>query len=69
MAGTPEPIYGTAALHTVGAQTDSDPYTILEKAHLEWADLDSTSVETQTFYLLADSGHVGIVQVIHSNIA
>ncbi|KAI6247091.1 hypothetical protein HI914_04810 [Erysiphe necator] len=69
VAGTPEPIYGTAALHPVAAQTESTPYTILEKEDLKWADLDSTSVETQTFYLHADSGHVGMVQVIHSNIA
>jgi len=31
--------------------------------------MDSTNVETQTFYLTADSGHQGMIQVIYSNVA
>ncbi|KAI0998512.1 Survival factor 1 [Podosphaera aphanis] len=68
VAGTPEPIYGASAIQPIALQATSTPYTILEKKHLQWADMDSTSVETQTFYLVAESGHVGLVQVIHSNV-
>lgn len=31
--------------------------------------MESTCVETQTFYLTADSGHLAMVQVIYSNVA
>lgn len=31
--------------------------------------MESTSVETQTFYLIADNGHIGMAQVIYSNVA
>ena len=31
--------------------------------------MDTTNVETQTFYVMADNGHIGMVQVIYSNVA
>lgn len=36
---------------------------------MSWEIMDSTSVETQTWYLMADSGHIGIAQIIYSNVA
>jgi len=44
------------------------PYTILNKEHLKWFALDSTSVETQTFYVTADGGHSALAQIIYSNV-
>ncbi|KAI9792644.1 MAG: putative cell survival pathways protein [Piccolia ochrophora] len=69
VAGTQEPIYGPDAIKSVAHQADSTPYTELQKEHLKWAAMDSTCVETQTFYLMADSGHIGMAQVIYSNVA
>ncbi len=69
MAGTEEPIYGPQAIQSVAKQAESTPYTELQKKDLKWAVMDSTCVETQTFYLMADSGHMGMVQVIYSNVA
>ncbi len=31
--------------------------------------MESTCVETQTFYLMAKTGHLAMVQVIYSNVA
>lgn len=31
--------------------------------------MDSTSVETQTFYIYGDNGHIALAQVIYSNVA
>jgi len=36
---------------------------------VKWVAMDSTSVETQSFYLIADSGHIALAQVIYSNVA
>jgi len=36
---------------------------------MKWAVMDTTNVETQTFYVMADNGHIGMVQVIYSNVA
>lgn len=69
MAGTQEPIYGPSAIQSVAQQAESTPYTELTKEDLKWAVMDSTNVETQTFYLVADSGHIGMAQVIYSNVA
>ena len=68
MAGTQEPIYGPSAIQSVARQAETTPYTELNKEDLRWAAMGSTSVETQTFYLMADSGHVGMAQVIYSNV-
>lgn len=69
VAGTQEPIYGPSAIQSVAEQAEQVPYTELQKDDLKWAAMTSTCVETQTFYLMADSGHVGMAQVIYSNVA
>jgi len=69
VAGTAEPIYGASALHSVSKQAETTPYTVLTKDGVKWEDLNSTNVETQSFYLMADSGHMALVQIIHSNVA
>jgi hypothetical protein len=69
VAGTQEPIYGPSAIQSVVRQAETTPYTELNKQDLKWAAMDSTNVETQTFYLMADSGHIGMAQVIYSNVA
>jgi len=69
VAGTQEPIYGPSAIQSVARQAETTPYTELNKQDLKWAAMDSTNVETQTFYLMADSGHIGMAQVIYSNVA
>lgn len=69
MAGTQEPIYGPSAIRSVAEQAATVPYTELTRDDLKWVNMDSTSVETQVFYLTADSGHLAFVQVIHSNVA
>ncbi|KAI9679377.1 MAG: putative cell survival pathways protein [Caeruleum heppii] len=69
VAGTREPIYGPSAIRSVAKQAETTPYTEIAKEDLRWTALDSTSVETQTFYINADSGHMGMVQLIYSNVA
>ena len=69
MAGTQEPIYGPSAIQTVTKQAETTPYTETAKTDLKWEAMDSTCVETQQFYLMADSGHIGFAQIIYSNVA
>ena len=69
VAGTQEPIYGPSAIQSVAKQAETVPYTELEPEDLKWAAMDSTCVETQTFYLMAETGHIGMAQVIYSNVA
>lgn len=69
VAGTQEPIYGPSALRSVAQQAETTPYTELKKEDLRWVAMESTCVETQTFYLMADNGYLGMAQVIYSNIA
>lgn len=69
MAGTREPIYGPSAIQSVAEQTTTTPYTELKRDDMKWAIMDGTNVETQTFYVMADSGHIGMAQVIYSNVA
>ena len=69
VAGTAEPIYGPSALESVAKQAEKTPYTELTKDDLKWTAMESTCVETQVFYLMAESGHIASVQVIYSNIA
>lgn len=69
VAGTQEPIYGPSAIQSIAKQAETRPYTELKKQHLKWEAMDSTCVETQTFYFTADSGHLGLAQVIYSNVA
>ncbi|TVY68647.1 Survival factor 1 [Lachnellula suecica] len=68
VAGTSEPIYGPSAIQTVTKQAETTPYTELTKADLKWDALNSTCVETQGFYFTANSGHIGMAQVIYSNV-
>ncbi|KAL9640309.1 MAG: hypothetical protein Q9164_000359 [Protoblastenia rupestris] len=68
VAGTQEPIYGHSAIQSVAKQAETVPWTELEKKDLRWAAMTSTCVETQTFYLMADSGHIGMAQIIYSNV-
>ncbi|KAG9237765.1 oxidative stress survival, Svf1-like protein [Amylocarpus encephaloides] len=69
VAGTQEPIYGPSAIQSVARQAEITPYTELGREHMKWEAMDSTSVETQSFYLMADSGHIGLAQVLYSNVA
>jgi hypothetical protein len=69
VAGTQEPIYGPSAIRSVAQEADETPYTELTRDDLKWQDLDTTNVETETFYLFSDGGHIGMVQVIYSNVA
>jgi hypothetical protein len=69
VAGTQEPIYGPEAILPVTKQAESTPYTELTKTDLKWDTPSSSCVETQTFYVFSDEGHVAFVQVIYSNVA
>ena len=69
VAGTQEPIYGPSAIQSVAKQAETVPYTELRSEDLKWAAMNTTCVETQTFYLMAESGHIGMAQVIYSNVA
>ncbi|CAO2654783.1 Nn.00g115160.m01.CDS01 [Neocucurbitaria sp. VM-36] len=69
VAGTQEPEYGPEAIQPVGKNAGDPAHTELTKKDLKWVTLDYTNVETQTFYLFTDSGHVGFLQVIYNNIA
>jgi len=69
VAGTAEPIYGPSAIQSVAKQAETTPYTELKREDLKWLAMKSTCVETQSFYLMADSGHLGLAQVIYSNVA
>lgn len=69
VAGTQEPIYGPTAIQSVAEQAKTVPFTELTKEHLRWTAMPSTSVESQTFYLFSDNGHMAMLQVIYSNVA
>jgi len=69
VAGTQEPIYGPSAIQSVAKQAETTPYTELTKKDLKWIAMDSTSVETQCFYFMADTGHIAMCQVLYSNVA
>lgn len=66
--GISEPEYGPEAIQSVGLQAKDTPYTVLDKEHFAWEIIDSTCVETKTFYLLSDEGKLGLAQVIYSNV-
>jgi len=69
VAGTQEPIYGPSAIQSVHEQQAEGGFTELTKPDLRWVAMESTCVETETFYLMADNGHVGMAQIIYSNVA
>jgi hypothetical protein len=50
-------------------QAETTPFSVLKRDDMKWEVMDSTCVETQQFYLMADSGHIAMVQVIYSNVA
>ncbi|MCJ1311827.1 putative cell survival pathways protein [Agyrium rufum] len=58
VAGTQEPIYGPSALQSVAEQAKTTPYTETTKRFQQWEAMESTNVETQTFYLTADSNKI-----------
>lgn len=69
VAGTQEPIYGAGAVRSVAHEAVTTPFTELKRDDLKWQAMDSTSVETQSFYLFGDNGYVALAQVIYSNVA
>lgn len=64
--GTPEPIYGPDALHSVAEQTKETPWTELKKDDMKWSAMEESCVETQTFYLNSNKGQLAMLQVIYS---
>lgn len=69
VAGTQEPIYGSSAIRPIADEVDKTTYTELTRDDLKWKVMDSTNVETETFYFMSDSGHIAMAQVIYSNVA
>jgi hypothetical protein len=69
VAGTQEPIYGPSAIKSVAEEAKTTPYTELTRDDLKWQEMDSTCVETQTFYFMSDEGQLAFAQVIYSNVA
>ncbi|KAK0391189.1 hypothetical protein NLU13_0690 [Sarocladium strictum] len=71
VAGTQEPIYGPSAIKSVAVEAEKKPYTELSREHMKWqaVNISSTCVETQSFYLMSDDGHLALAQVIYSNVA
>jgi hypothetical protein len=41
----------------------------LTKKDFKFKKLDTTSVETQVFYIFTESGHIVLLQIIYSNVA
>ena len=68
VAGTQEPEYGPSAIQSVATQARTVPFTELTSSDLKWKAMESTCVETQTFYMMADAGTVAMAQVIYSNV-
>ena len=60
--------YGPEACHSVAEQTKETPYTELTKDDLAWEIVSGTNVETKTFYVVGDNGHIGMAQVIYSDV-
>src|SRR5690242_12392134 len=61
VAGTQEPIYGPTAIQSVAKQAAETSYTELTKEDLKWRAMQSTCVETQTFYFLTDQGDLAFL--------
>lgn len=68
VAGTQEPEYGPSAIRSVAEQAQTVPFTELTSKDLKWKAMESTCVETQIFYFMADDGTVALVQVLYSNV-
>lgn len=69
MAGTQEPIYGPSAIKSVAAEAGENTHTELTRDDIKWQEMDSTNVESQTFYLLSEDDTIGMAQIIYSNVA
>uniref|UniRef100_A0A0D2XX98 Svf1-like N-terminal domain-containing protein n=1 Tax=Fusarium oxysporum (strain Fo5176) TaxID=660025 RepID=A0A0D2XX98_FUSOF len=69
VAGTQEPIYGPSAIKSVATEAEKTPYTEISRNDLKWQAMDSTSVETHTFYIFGDNGYIALAQLIYSNVA
>lgn len=69
VAGTQEPEYGPEAIQPVGKNAGDPAFIELTKKDLKWKTLEYTNVETQTFYIFTEAGHVIFLQVIYSNVA
>lgn len=69
MAGTQEPIYGPSAIRPVANEVDKSTFTETTRDDFKWKVMDSTNVETQTFYFVSDEGRIAMAQVIYSNVA
>ena len=68
VAGTQEPEYGSTAIQSVAAQAQTVPFTELTKNDLKWKAMESTCVETQTFYFHTDEGVLAMAQLIYNNV-
>ncbi|RYP06633.1 hypothetical protein DL765_009407 [Monosporascus sp. GIB2] len=68
VVGTEEPVYGPSAIKSVAEDAKDTPYTELTRNDMKWAALDSTCVESQSFYLAADNGNFALLQIIYSNV-
>jgi len=66
--GITEPVYGPSAIQSVAGQAKDTPYTEMKKEDNRWEVMDSTNVESKAFYLTSDSGHLGMAQIIYSNV-
>jgi hypothetical protein len=69
VVGTEEPIHGPTAIQAVGKHENEPAYTELAKHDLKWVAMESTCVETQTFYVHSEQGHTAFIQVIYNNVA
>ncbi|KAH8728823.1 oxidative stress survival, Svf1-like protein [Phaeosphaeriaceae sp. PMI808] len=69
VAGTQEPEYGPEAIQPVGKNAGDPAFTELTKKDLKWATLEYTNVESQTFYVFTEAGHIIFLQLIYNSIA
>jgi len=60
--------YGPEGIQSVAKQAETTPYTELTRDDIKWETVDGTNVETKTFYVVGDNGHIGMAQVIYSNV-
>ncbi|KAK5059805.1 hypothetical protein LTR84_009688 [Exophiala bonariae] len=68
VVGTEEPEYGPTAIQPVTNQIAKVPYSTLSKDDLKWRVMETTNVETQTFYFMSDDGTTSMAQLIYSNV-
>jgi len=66
--GLKEEIHGPDAIKPVGLQVAETPYTVTSRDDHKWAVLEETNVETKTFYVFTDDGHIAMYQVVYSSL-